>query len=450
MRCAGFVRVSLARWHALMRWCCPARAGVQWEGLAYVIDRISILGGSSVYIPEFVFSLISHNINVKEICLIGRPGQKLQLVSHFCQRLLAKSGFPARIISTSNPEEGFMGAKYILNHIRVGGLAARARDEKLPVKYGMIGDETLGAGGFANALRTLPIVLDYARRIEAVNPNATFINLTNPLGVIVEALLMTSKLKVIGVCDLPQTTVLKIAELLTVPVEQLNIDYIGLNHMGWIQDVKIDGRSVMPRLLERIDHGEEDGFDRQLVELYRMIPAKTVGLFFHKDDVLKKQLACPKYRAEALQEAERQILKLYENPTLNEIPSLTRERNAVWYESTIIPLIAALENPCEKEMVLCVRNEGSIRDLPEGCSVEVPVRVGKCEVKPRQMGNSPRFLKGLFTAAKECDRLTVEAVRHKSYEYALQALTLNPLVPSVDTARRYLDRILKDEQLAFH
>ena len=415
-----------------------------------MIDRIAILGGSSVYLPEFILSIITHNLNVKEIALIGRSGHKLQVVSHFCQRVLDKSGFPCRIISTTNPEEGFSGAKYILNHIRVGGLPGRLRDEKLPPRMGMLGDETLGAGGIANALRTLPVVIDYARRIEATNPDATLINLTNPLGAIVEALVTTSKLNVIGVCDLPHTTINRLAELLSVPAAELTVDYIGLNHMGWIQDIKHEGRSIMGHVLDRLEGTTDDGWDRQLIELFRMIPTKTNGLFFHTDELLKRQLSCTRFRAEELQEVEGQILKLYENPTLNEVPPLTRQRNAVWYEESILPVILALESKSEKEMVLCVRNDGCIRDLPEGCSVEVPVRVGKGQAKPRVMGNSPRFLKGLFTATKECDRLTVEAVRHKSYEYALQALTVNPLVPSVDAAKKYLDRIIKDEQLALH
>ncbi len=415
-----------------------------------MIERIAILGGSSVYIPEFVLSLVSHNVNVKEVVLIGREGPKLPLVAAFCQRLMDKSGFPGKVIGTTDVCEGVRDAKYVINHIRVGGMPARQRDEVLPPKFGMIGDETLGAGGCANALRTLPVVLQHAELIEQTNPGAIFINLTNPTGIVVEALSKYTRLNVIGVCDLPGTYVRRVSEILRVPPEELQVDYVGLNHLGWIQDVKLDGKSRMERVLDQLEHHKEDGFDHELVQLFRMIPTHTVGLFFHQDAILKKQLACARSRAEILHEAEQQILKLYDDVTLTEIPELTRARNAVWYEETIIPLLQTLEDKQDRESILCVRNEGALRDLPEDCSVEVPVRVGKQGLEPRRVGDCPRFLKGLFHSVKESDRLIVEAVKHRSYESALQALTINPLVPSLDAARAFLDRIIKEESIELH
>lgn len=415
-----------------------------------MIDRITVLGGSSVYTPEFILSVISHNLNVKEIVLVGRSGHKLSLVSRFCQRLLDKSGFPAKVIGVADLVEGVKGATYILNHMRVGGMQARLRDEKTPPMYGMIGDESLGAGGFANAMRTLPVIFSYAEAIEAVNPDATVINLTNPMGICVEALAKYSCLNVIGVCDLPAAYMKKLAEILRTDESDLRVDYLGLNHMGWIQDVKVNGRSHMSRLLERLEHHKDDGFDFELIDLFRMIPTRTVSLYFHQDSILKKQQATARFRAEVLYEAEQQILKLYEDEHLSEIPDLTRARNAIWYEGTIVPLIEALESKSERAIILCVRNDGAIRDLPDDCSVEIPVAVSKKGAIPHKVGSCPRFLKGLFLSAKESDRLTIEAVRHKSYEYALQALTINPLVPSLDAAKEYLDMLIKQEDLELH
>lgn len=415
-----------------------------------MIERISILGGSSVYIPEFILSLVSHNVNVKEVVLIGRDGPKLPLVATFCQRLMDNSGFPGRVIGTTDVREGVQGAQYVINHVRVGGMPARQRDEEIPPKFGMVGDETLGAGGCANALRTLPVVLKHVELIEKTNPGATFINLTNPTGIIVDALAKYSTLKTIGVCDLPGKYIRNLANILRVPPEELQVDYVGLNHIGWIQDIKQDGRSRMDRVLDQLEQHNEDGFDQDLVALFRMIPTNTVGLFFHGDTVLKKQQACARSRAAILYEAEQQILKLYTDESLTEIPELTRARNAIWYEKTIVPLLQALEEKEEREIILCVKNEGAIRDLPEDCSVEVPVRVCKKGIEARKIGDCPRFLKGLFHCVKESDRLIVEAVRHKSYEFALQGLVINPLVPSLDAAKAYLDRIMKEESIELH
>ena len=415
-----------------------------------MIERIAILGGSSVYTPEFIVSAISHNLNMKEIVLIGRPGPKLPIVANFCQRLLDKSGFPAKVTTSTDVAEGVAGAKYVLNGVRVGGMEARLRDEGLPPEFGMVGDESLGAGGFANAMRTLPVVLELAAQIEAVNPDATVINLTNPLGVVVEALSKHTNLNVIGVCDMPGAYVKRVAQVLHCTDADLWVDYIGLNHLGWIQDVKVDGRSCMGALLERLERHKNDGFNHELIELFRMIPTRTVSLFFSTDEVLKKQQACGRFRAEVLHEAEQQILELYEDEHLCDLPELTRERNALWYEDTIVPVIEALDSKTQRSLILCVRNNKSIRDLPEDGSVEIPVVLSRKGLKPRAVGSCPRFLKGLFTAVKESDRLTIEAARHRSYEYALQALAINPLVPSVQAARRFLDRVMRDESLELH
>ena len=415
-----------------------------------MIDRITILGGSSVYIPEFVLSAISHNINVKEIVLFANPTRKLDIVARFSQRLVDKSGFPCKIIPCGDLRQAVTGAKYVINHIRVGGMQARMRDEMLPRQYDMIGDESLGPGGFANAMRSLPVVFDYAQQIEEVNPRAILINLTNPMGILVEGLLKYSNLQTIGVCDLPSTTLKRIASVLQQDPENLRADYIGLYHFGWFQDIKVDNRSRMSQLLELLENREEEELDYDLIELFRMIPTPATSLFFHRTELLRKQQACPRFRSEALYEAEKQILSLYENEHLNEIPDLTRQRNAVWYEDIILPLMQALENDHERELILCLRNDGNIRDLPEDCSVELPASVSRRGIRPKKAGNLPRFLKGFFVAAKESDRLTVEAVRHRSYEYALQALVINPFVPSITAAKRYLERIIKEDKLELH
>lgn len=415
-----------------------------------MIDRITILGGSSVYTPELILSMIARNMKVREIVLVGRPGKKLQIVAGFCQRIIRKSGYPAKLIGTDDVAEGVRGAKYILNHIRVGGMQARMRDEMNPIRLGMVGDECLGAGGIANAMRTLPVVLGHAEIIEEVNPEATFINVTNPIGLVVEALVRYSKLKVVGVDDQPGTYIRKVAALLQTPVERMRADYVGINRLGWIQDIKIDGRSRMSFLLDMLEKQPEEGFDYALIELFRMIPTRATGMYFHRGEVLKHQKACSRFRSEMLHEAEKQILHLYKDEHLNDLPELTRQRNAVWYEETVLPLVDGLEAEEERDFYLCVRNGDAIRDLPEDGSVEVPVAVSRDAITPRRVGSLPRFLKGVFLASKESDRLTVEAVRHKSYEYALQALTVNPFVPSYETAKAFLDRMIKDEKLELH
>ena len=410
-------------------------------------DRLSILGGSSVYIPEMIHALMTHNMMPKEIVLFGHEGEKLDVVTAFCQRLVHKSGFPTEIIPSTDLEEAVTGAKYILNHIRVGGMSARVRDEKIPPSLGMIGDESLGSGGLSCALRTLPVIFDYISRIEKVNPKATFINLTNPMGIIVEAIIKQSTLKCVGICDLPGTYTKKVSTILDIPESDLFFDYIGLNHMGWIQNVRLGKKSIMYKVLEHLQSERPEDFDHELIDLFRMIPTRTVSRYFHSDRILKQQKNTSIFRGEELLQAEQQIIKLYQDIHLTEIPSLTRKRKTIWYEQTLLPLLQALEGKDKSSMILCVRNDGAIRDLPVDCSVELPVEINNGAFTPRHIGDSPHFLKGLFQTVKESERWIVEAVLHKSYEYALQAMTINPLVPSLETARTYLDKVIRNENL---
>jgi len=412
-----------------------------------MIGRVAILGGSSVYTPEFISSIIARNLAIKEIALVGRTERKLQLVSAFCQRMLDKNGFPTKIVATTDVSEGVKDANYILNQIRVGGMMARARDERVPPMFDMIGDETLGAGGIANAFRTLPVVLEYARLIERVKPDATFINLTNPMGVIVEALNKLTSMNVIGICDVPTVYTGRIAKILNADSRGIWVDYFGLNHIGWIQDVKVDGRSQMERLLDKVTRKKPDGFDVELVELFRMVPTRFVSFFFRKDDILKKQKEMVKYRGEELYEAEQLILEQYEDENLCDVPELTKDRNAVWYEQSIIPLVEGLESDEERELILCVKNNGALKGLPDDAAVEVPGMVSKKGIQVRKVGESPCFLKGLFYSVKASENLTVEAVIQNSYDLALQALVIHPLVPSLSAARGFLDKMVEDEDL---
>ncbi len=415
-----------------------------------MIDRITILGGSSVYIPEFVSTALTNNILIKELVLLGKPGRKLDAVSAFCQRLVDKNGHVTRIIPETDPAAAVKDAAYIVNHVRVGGMKARTRDEMTPPQFDMIGSDCIGAGGVVNALRTLPVVFDFARTIEEINPDAVFINLTNPVGTIVEALHRTTALKVVGINDLPAVYMRKIAVLLNHAPDEIRVNYFGLHDLGWIQDVKVGGISRMRKLLDIIANTDDADFDRALIDLFRIIPTRHAGLYFHRNEALQYQKSSARFRSQLLLDAEKRILRMYAKPSLDSVPDLTRQRNALWYEYTLAPLLKALESKTATKMILCFQNKGAITDLPDKSSVEAPVTVSRKTFKMGKIGLLPRFLKGFFCATKESDRLTIEAARHKSYEHALQALVVNPFVSSVDKAREYLDKAIRQDKLELH
>ncbi|NLN91732.1 MAG: hypothetical protein GX130_00295 [Candidatus Hydrogenedens sp.] len=412
-----------------------------------MIDRITVLGGSSVYTPEFLEALLSNNVLVKELVLLGMPGQKLDIVSRFCQRLVKRSGHLTEIIPETDPEKAMKGASYIINQVRVGGMKARIRDEKLPPQFDMVGSERLGAGAITNALRTLPVVFNFAQCAEAVNPKVRIINLSNPVGILVEALTRYTSLNVVGVSDLPGIYIEKIAALLGREPDAIEVNYLGLYDLGWIQDVKVAGISRMSQLLEMVEKSEDEFFDHALIRMFRMIPVRVLGVYYRRQEVLRRQQTGARFRGEALYDAEQRILKMYARPSLTKVPDLTRQRNALWYDNTIIPLLQKFEAGRPAETILCVPNKGSITDLPDYSTVEVPVCVSAKSIKPRKMGMLPRFLSGLYHSIKESDRLVIEAVRHKSRDLAMQALAVNPFVPSIVRASEYLDKVIRQEKM---
>ena len=330
-----------------------------------MIDRIAVLGGSSVYIPEFIVSILTHSILVKELVLMGKPGEKLDVVGKFCQRLINKNGYDTKIILETDAVAAVAGANYIINHIRVGGMKARIRDEKTPPQFDMLGGESLGPGAVINLLRTLPVVFDFAKIIQDVNPRATVINLTNPVGALVEALYRYTALNVVGISDLPNIYTRKIAALLGREPDEIQVNYVGIYDLGWIQDVKVDGVSRMNQLLGHIENSDDDDFDHDLIRLFRMIPTRALGMYFHRYDTLKEQQTCSRLRSEILYDAEKRLLKMYQKSSLNAVPELARQRNARWYDYTLVPLLQQFEAPDNATNILCVKNDGAITDFPD-------------------------------------------------------------------------------------
>ncbi|MFC1735428.1 hypothetical protein ACFL1X_04880, partial [Candidatus Hydrogenedentota bacterium] len=220
----------------------------------------------------------------------------------------------------------------------------------------------------------------------------------------------------------------------------------GLNHIGWFQDVRYCGKSVMDRVLETMARRKPNGFDVQLIELFRMVPTGSVSFFFRGDAVVRQQKEKNKYRGEELHELEQAILELYKNESLTDIPDLVRERRVSWYENSIVPLLAALTSQRTRELIVCTRNNGCLRGMPNDSIVETTATVssdgiGIC----KRVGESPAFLKGIFYSVKASERLTLEAIENQSYNKALRALAIHPLVPSLGLAHAYLDRIIEEE-----
>lgn len=413
-----------------------------------MINRLAVLGGSSVYIPVFLSALMQNNMRVKEIVLIGKNPDKLNIVSSFCKRMVDNVGYPLRIKDTISIEEGVEGAQIILSHIRVGGFLARIDYEKKPVNYDLIGDESFGAGSFLNAFHTLPVMLDIGQKIASLNPTAYIINMTNPMGLVVETLTRFAKLKnVIGISETATSYKRIFSQFLNISEKSISIQYIGLYHLGAICDVCVRGKSIMAELIEKLEKEKIPNINNELFSIFNIIPSRALNIFLIKNDYLREQKKKSIFRSEILYEHETKILNLYKDKTVTTIPDVVYERNPLWYNEIIIPLICALQRHSAEEHIVCVPNKGYLPEFPFDTSIEIPCEISKKGIQPVIHTKLPEIFRGLLLTAKESDRLMIEAIVNKSYYYALKSLAINPFVESFTKAKLFLDEFTQMKKI---
>jgi len=330
------------------------------------------------------------------------------------------------------------GADYVITQIRVGGLACRIQDESLPLPFGVLGQETTGPGGFAKALRTIPVVLDIAHDMAKVAPGAHLINFTNPSGIITEALLKYTDIPTIGLCNSPFGFQQGIAQQLRVAPERIQLDYVGLNHLSWIRGVMLDGEDIFERVLEgaiaRAKAGESS-FSPQLLETLGMLPSYYLNYYYNHDQVVAEQRRAEKTRGEKVQEIEARLLKLYADPSLSHKPKLLQERGGAHYSTVAVAVISAIH--CDKSEVHIVNthNNGALPDLPPACVVELPSVINSSGARAIPVAPMPPAIRGLTQAVKAYEELTVLAAAEGDERAALQALLAHPLVPSFAVAQ---------------
>jgi len=421
--------------------------------------KITTIGGGSSYTPELVEGFIKRydELPVRELCLVDIEDgkEKLEIVGALAKRMVEKAGVPMKIVTTLNRKEALRDADFVTTQMRVGLLDARIKDERIPLKYGMIGQETNGAGGMFKGLRTIPVLLEIAKEIEEICPEAWLINFTNPAGMVTEALLRYSNhKKVVGVCNLPINMRMTIAKLMGVETERMQIDFAGLNHLLYGLKVYIDGADKTSEVIEVLADPEEQVNMKNIAPL-PWLPEfqKALGVvlcpyhrYYYKtkdmlDDELKSfQLG--QTRAEVVKQLEGDLFELYKNPQLNIKPPQLEKRGGAYYSDVACNLISSIYNDKGDVQTVNVRNGGSIRELPDESAVEINCVITKEGPKPIPVEELPVEINGLIQQIKSFERVAAEAAVTGSYEKALLALCINPLVPSDKLAKQVLDDLL--------
>jgi len=410
------------------------------------INKICIIGGGSTYTPEFVDGFIQRReqLDVGEIALHDISAERLELVGGLVKRMMAHAGLNTAITTYLDRPRAVEGADFIISQIRVGGVDARIRDEKIPLKYNVIGQETTGPGGFMKAMRTIPVTLDIARDVERYSPNAWYLNFTNPSGIITETLLKHTPLKVVGLCNNPINAIMAVAAFAGVPDEEVFLDWIGLNHLAWIRRVYVKGQMLdVEDLVKLATDNPFFPFEPDLIRLLGMAPIPYLTYYYYHDQMVESEKKAGKTRGEVVKEVEGDLLKMYADPKLVVKPPELMKRGGAYYSEMAVRLITSLLTDRRDVQIVITRNDGCILDLPEAVSVEVPCVVGRHGVSPLHIGHLPQVIRPLVQTVKAYEEYAVEAGVTGSRETALKALLTHPLVPSYTVAKALLEELLE-------
>ncbi|TQM81525.1 6-phospho-beta-glucosidase [Saccharothrix saharensis] len=408
--------------------------------------KLTVVGGGSTYTPELVDGIAGRrtSLDVDEIALVDPDPARLEVVGAFAQRLLAHAGHPARVTTTTGLERGVDGASAVLLQLRVGGQAARASDETFPLACDCVGQETTGAGGLAKALRTVPVVLDIARRVrEVAGEDAWIVNFTNPVGIVTRALLAEGH-RAVGLCNVAITFQRWTSALLGVEPESVRLEHVGLNHLSWETGVFVDGVDRLPELLDR--HGDalagHIGLPASLMRRLGMVPSYYLKYFYDHDEVVRKQKTEPP-RAEVVAAVEKELLDLYGDVAVVTKPAQLSQRGGAYYSEAAVQLVHALTGGVGAEQhVVNVRNGGTLPFLPADAVIEVPAVVGGDGATPLPVPAVPPSVAGLIAHVTGYEHLALDAAVRGGRDRVADALLAHPLVGQHAVAERLADELV--------
>jgi 6-phospho-beta-glucosidase len=421
--------------------------------------KITIVGGGSSYTPELVEGLILrfNELPVTELALVdveaGR--EKVTIISELTRRMLAKAGLEHVKVSVHFAlDDAIRDAKFVLTQLRVGQLPARAADERLGLKYGLIGQETTGVGGFAKALRTIPVLLEIARKVEELAPDAFIINFTNPAGIVTEAVARHSKAKIIGLCNVPITMHHMISKMLGAKDEDIHLQFAGLNHMVWVHRVLEKGKDVTQKTLDLLCDGatltmnniKDQPWKPELLRALGVIPCPYHRYFYLPRAMLEdeiKQAADGGTRAEKVMQVEKELFALYADPNLNTKPEQLSFRGGSFYSEVALELIRSIHNNLGTQMVVNTSNHGAIHGLPDDAVVETNCIIDAHGAAPLVFGRLAPVLHTLADQVKTFERLTIDCAVHGDRQSGLLALMTNPLVGDAVLAQQLFDEVLQ-------
>jgi len=393
--------------------------------------KLVIIGAGSTYTPELIEGLIKRKdcLKMREIALMDIDKEKLEIVGSLAKRMTAAAGLKWQV-NFYEDLNCIKDADFVMTQIRVGRLAARVLDEKIPLKHGLIGQETCGIGGFFKAKRTIPVLFEIADVIKKTAPNAVMINFTNPSGIVAEAL-KRKDIKSVGLCNGPYYMNKSFVEALK--IDGLETEFVGLNHFVWITAARAGGKDY---LKEALDSGIESkamknipasGFGAELLKTVEAIPSGYLEYYYFRDEKFAKLKAEKECRGEVCQKIEEELLKKYQDPNLSIKPPELEQRGGAYYSEAAVGLMDAIHNDRKTPHVINIRNNGTLDFLDKDDIIEAKAIVGK-KIMPIKVKNfSNPHVMSMVKLMKNYEKMAVEAIVSDSKEMAIKALMLNPL-----------------------
>jgi 6-phospho-beta-glucosidase len=406
--------------------------------------KLTIVGGGSTYTPELMdgFARLREVLPIEEVWLVDPDEHRLALVAGVSRRMLAHAGHPATVHATTDLVAGVSDADAVLFQLRVGGQDARRGDETWPHEVGCIGQETTGPGGFAKALRTVPVVLDVAEAVrQHAKPDAWIVDFTNPVGIVTRALLQAGH-RAVGLCNVAIGFQRQFATRFGVDPSRVSLGHVGLNHLTWERTVSVDGVDRLPELFQDVAGLADDvELPPHLLELLGVVPSYYLRYYYAHDEVLHEQLGSPT-RADEVQEVERLLLEKYADESVDTKPEELAKRGGAFYSEAAVDLLASLTSNRGDVQVVNLRNDGILPFLPDDHVIEVPATVGAHGVKAVQVAALDDDIRGLVSAVAGYERLALDAAVHGGRDRVLRAMQSHPLVLQYERAEKLTDLLL--------
>lgn len=418
--------------------------------------KIAIIGAGSSYTPEVMEGLFAYFSDlVIELYDLPEGAERVRIIKGLAERMARKKQVKAVIEIADTLDSALEGCHFVISQFRVGLLQARIADEKIPLQYGLIGQETTGAGGFFCAMRTIPPSLALASKMEAICPEAWLINFTNPSGIITEAIHRHSSIRVVGLCNVPYNMHVDAARVLGAETERVYCRMVGLNHLSFVTEVYLDGKPALQQLIDR------RCFDAQLVKnipkipgiadliaKLRMVPSPYLQYYYYEDEMLAREMRDVQEgkgtRGEQVLSTQDRLFEIYKQPTVCEKPKELEMRGGAYYSTVAADLIRALSGNGPVATPVNYPNKGAIQGLSDDSVIEANCLVDRNGVQPLAYGALPESIRGLICQVKSYETLAIEAAYEHSYDKAVLALMNHPLVHGYENAVRLVDNMIRN------